>query len=271
MDFIIENGVVKDYTGKSTAVIVPDGVYAIGSSVFQGRNDIVSVELPDSVVAIGSWAFAECATLASVRIPGCAVLGDGAFYRCGRLKALATPTGLKEIGSCAFFGCDGLTSDFLESRRFDLHTYIGHCASDGIIHPNDADLIKTSYSWKEYKTITSEISDYALICVTEEYDELQGRDSVFEVNVPIKDDMIVVADGRFLGCLLEQELTFYENNKLERQGSLVLLKPGRTSVRIQSLNGNHCAFDMYSHTDALWRRYDDPDQWVGNVNVGRRI
>ncbi len=36
MDFVIENGVLKKYTGTSADVIIPDGVTEIGDSAFRG-------------------------------------------------------------------------------------------------------------------------------------------------------------------------------------------------------------------------------------------
>ncbi len=38
-DFEIEDGVLTAYTGPGGAVVIPDGVTAIGDAVFEGRDD----------------------------------------------------------------------------------------------------------------------------------------------------------------------------------------------------------------------------------------
>ena len=35
-DFIIEDGVLKEYVGEESDVVIPDGVTAIGDGVFDG-------------------------------------------------------------------------------------------------------------------------------------------------------------------------------------------------------------------------------------------
>lgn len=63
-DFIIENGVLKEYVGDDEAVIIPEGVVQIGKEAFSGREDIVSVTIPDGVTSIGEKAFSsECITI----------------------------------------------------------------------------------------------------------------------------------------------------------------------------------------------------------------
>ena len=52
-DFIIENGILKEYVGDSEVVIVPEEVVRIGDRAFSDREDITDVELPDGVTSIG--------------------------------------------------------------------------------------------------------------------------------------------------------------------------------------------------------------------------
>ena len=57
-DFIIENGVLKKYTGADADVIVPEGVTEIESYAFTAgdmsivNNTLVSVKLPNSLTSI---------------------------------------------------------------------------------------------------------------------------------------------------------------------------------------------------------------------------
>ncbi len=80
-EFEIQNGVLKKYNGDGGAVIVPDGVTAIGAGAFKECNTLTSVVLPDSVASIGRNAFASCYNLAEVSLPsGITDIDSGAFY-----------------------------------------------------------------------------------------------------------------------------------------------------------------------------------------------
>jgi len=85
--FIIENGVLTDYVGDATAIVVPGTVIEIGNQAFMDTA-IVSVVLPISVEKIGNNAFTDAESLSEV------VWNEG----------------LKEIGGNAFNGCSALES-----------------------------------------------------------------------------------------------------------------------------------------------------------------
>ncbi len=69
MDFVIENGVLIEYTGDDTDIVIPDGVTEIGYEAFADNCDICSVTLPDGVTVIGEDSFAWCYGLCKVVIP----------------------------------------------------------------------------------------------------------------------------------------------------------------------------------------------------------
>ena len=128
-----------------TAIRVQSGVTAIGAHAFDDCYKATSVEIGDTVTSIGDEAFKYCGKLTSVRLPSATtVLGEGVFMECSRLEEIlvdnrntafisrdgvlydrgatrlvlcpAARAGsytvaetVTEIGSCAFFGCAGLT------------------------------------------------------------------------------------------------------------------------------------------------------------------
>ena len=62
-DFLIENGVLKRYKGKSKNVVVPEGVTAIGKRAFSNKQFIESVIIPEGVIVIKTEAFVFCDNL----------------------------------------------------------------------------------------------------------------------------------------------------------------------------------------------------------------
>ena len=133
-DFVVMEDELVAYTGKETAVTVPDGVTSIGPFAFFNNRDLVSATLPDGVTSIGQGAFYNCRNLTNVGMPeslitvdslsfsdcvalqgnlvlpdGITEIGERAFYRCGSLTGLQLPARLQDLGESAFNGCNGLT------------------------------------------------------------------------------------------------------------------------------------------------------------------
>lgn len=88
-DFIIENGVLTEYTGPGGDVVIPDSVTTIGDCAFYDCSSLESITLPESVTSIGSLAFEGCSSLAGITIPqGVTEIGSRAFSGCTNLKEL---------------------------------------------------------------------------------------------------------------------------------------------------------------------------------------
>lgn len=86
-DFVIKNGILKEYVGPGGAVTIPDDVHEIGYSSFSHNDTITSVTIPNGVTVIGAFAFEYCKNVTEITIPET----------------------IQQIKECAFRGCDGLT------------------------------------------------------------------------------------------------------------------------------------------------------------------
>jgi len=68
-DFVIENGVLTKYKGKSKKVTIPKSVKSIGDNAFSDCKNITSVVIPKNVKSIGNGAFSGCKKLSDISIP----------------------------------------------------------------------------------------------------------------------------------------------------------------------------------------------------------
>ena len=100
-NFIIEDGVLKKYTGYDTEITIPDGVTVIGKKAFKS-NSMRKVVMPESVIEIGDSAFYGCLYLEEVQLsPELQTIGKYAFYLC-KLKSIEIPSSVKVIGDQSF-------------------------------------------------------------------------------------------------------------------------------------------------------------------------
>jgi len=85
-DFVIVGeGVLVEYKGRDTDVVIPDGVTYI-SDAFVAKKHITNVTIPDGVKAIGVLAFYGCGSLTRVTIPGSIIgIESAAFDDCRNL------------------------------------------------------------------------------------------------------------------------------------------------------------------------------------------
>ena len=94
-DFVIVNGVLKDYKGAGGDVIVPEGVHTIGDQAFYECRAMKTVTLPSGLKEIqGEYmgAFYGCTGLTSIVLPeSVETVGNGVFYGCSNLLEVTMP------------------------------------------------------------------------------------------------------------------------------------------------------------------------------------
>ena len=94
-----------------TTYNIPDGVTAIGKSVFSWCDALTSITIPNSVTSIGNDAFAYCNSLISITIPdNVTSIGNNAFWCCNSFISITIPNSVTSIGGSAFGSCNALTS-----------------------------------------------------------------------------------------------------------------------------------------------------------------
>lgn len=127
-NFIVLRGVLKNYTGKKTQLMIPETVSVIGDGVFSGNESIESVVIPEGVKRIGGKAFEGCRNLKDITIPeSMEYIGDYAFSGCESLRKIVIPDRVTEMGEGVFSDCSVLSSvklpDDLEciSRRMFMN------------------------------------------------------------------------------------------------------------------------------------------------------
>lgn len=108
--FVIDDkGILAEYNGTGSSIIIPNGVTGIGDRVFYNNTKVKSIIIPDSVTIIGDKAFWNCNNLTEITIPDSVTsIGSGAFKNCHSLAEITIPGSIKTIEGAMFSGCKNL-------------------------------------------------------------------------------------------------------------------------------------------------------------------
>lgn len=108
-EFVIKNGILTDYYGTGTEIVVPEGVEVIDNYVFAYNDEITSVILPNSLRRLGTGAFMSCKSLENISFgTGKLVVQQFAFAGCKALESIYIPGSIKTVNYCMFRGCSSL-------------------------------------------------------------------------------------------------------------------------------------------------------------------
>lgn len=154
-DFVIEEGVLKEYKGKWMDVIIPETVTQIAPAVFAHCSSLFKVTLPKGITYIDHAVFLGCTNLETVNIPGGVTgISTMAFDGCSSLKNINLPASLTSIQGSAFNGCSSLESivipmsvEEIDDNAFEgctnltIHGYKNSVA-DIFAHENNIDFVE---------------------------------------------------------------------------------------------------------------------------------
>lgn len=128
--FAIHNGMLIQYLGTETELVIPDNVVEIYEYAFN-KSNIISITIPSSVISIGYSAFYQSRFLSSVFFAENSQLisiGEAAFSECSNLNSIIIPNSVKSIGTSAFYLCENLVSvifqDGIELDIIDDNTFL---------------------------------------------------------------------------------------------------------------------------------------------------
>ena len=108
-DFKIDpTGVLTQYRGRDTEIVLPDKVRIIGERVFggdtvlSGYKKVEKLIVPEGVVEIQKFAFSH-SNLEEIVLPSTLkYIRCGAFHRCRNLRSITIPDGVTEIEDSVF-------------------------------------------------------------------------------------------------------------------------------------------------------------------------
>ena len=151
MGFVIENGVLLRAAdgALSGAVVIPEGVRAIGEEAFSEAAGITSVTLPEGLEEIGRCAFFNCSGLESISFPATvSSIGDYAFLGCSGLKSAYLSKGIHSLEWIGSFMC----CPRLREIRVDSENPV-YCDVGGVLFSKDKTelmLVPQAYPSDEY-------------------------------------------------------------------------------------------------------------------------
>ena len=107
-DFIIENNILKGYTGSDRCIRVPEGIKVLGGACLFGK-DFDQIILPSTLEETVFMPLGFNSSLKEVIFPeGMKIIGWKTFLGCHGLKYVYIPKSVTKIDKLVFQNCDAL-------------------------------------------------------------------------------------------------------------------------------------------------------------------
>lgn len=216
-DFVIKNGILKQYIGsdkeimipkgvitigagafkdsKAEKVTIPDGVQKIEEEAFQNCDKLTKIVIPNSVLELGQSAFQGCDNLSRVELFGELYVGMSAFADCTSLKHVIIPEGANTFGNYAFKNCTSLeVIDLPDSISFIGSGCFENCISlETILFPSQ----ETFFGYKAfYNTLWLNNYEGDNVIINNTLIEYRGNDT--EITIP--ENITAIGYGAFENC-----------------------------------------------------------------------
>lgn len=105
----VGSGAFKDLTNLESVTLPAIGLKTIGEAAFYGCSALKELYIPDGVYTIWEYTFKNCTSLETVRLPATLIkIDQGAFEGCTAMTELFMPTNTQIIGAWSFKGCAAL-------------------------------------------------------------------------------------------------------------------------------------------------------------------
>lgn len=150
-DFEVFGGVLTKYNGVALDIFLPNGIFAIGESVFE--NMFIKSITMSSVIEIRDNAFKGCKYLSIIVFSeDLEYIGAHAFESCINLSKIKFPSSLKKIMYAAFKDCSNLQFDDLPNKLYviDYEAFLGCVNIKKISFPDTVDYFATKHTLGHY-------------------------------------------------------------------------------------------------------------------------
>lgn len=211
------NGILLQYTGNASNVVIPSDIKIIGKNAFKGNSKVITIHIPTNVETIKESAFENCSSLKEIIVDGKASslkdIENNAFSNCITLENISFSSAINKIGEYAFYNCYKLKNITLESE------YLSIIEKYSFANCNSLDYIKLSSS-------IVKIDDYAFFhCNLKEVDipssVLEIGDYAFSNN-GLADNILLDPSSWSITPSLKK-LTFANNSLINKIGKYAFL------------------------------------------------
>ena len=152
-DFVIEDGVLKEYKGTAGHLLLPEGIHTVGEKAFRFNATLLSVVIPEGVHTIEKDAFDLCSNLETVTLPSTLKYLGGFGY--AKMKKLQIPNGVEVIGHSAFHGCNELKEIILPPtvKQIENMAFASCGKTKNIYIPESVTQIDDMACWHSGRTV----------------------------------------------------------------------------------------------------------------------